>query len=97
MPKTETETGFTPMFDPCYVQGYTAAIQDAMTVMYQLKTDMKRHNRKWNPASVHAILQTMLHGRTILRECPDAFIRCNDKAQGGFEIWREAWNKENGE
>lgn len=79
----------TPMFSPEYVQGYTAALQDAIAVIDLIQPHMKRHKRKQNYKSYRAILRCMLENRTILRENPDAFIRCNDSVEGGYEVYIE--------
>lgn len=79
----------TPMFGIEYAQGYTAALQDAIAVIDLIQTDMKRHKRKQSYKSYRAILRCMLENRTILRENPDAFIRCNDAVEGGYEVYIE--------
>lgn len=79
----------TPMFGLEYVQGYTAALQDTIAVIDLIQFDMKRHRRKQNYKSYRAILHCMLENRTILRENPDAFVRCNDSVEGGYEVYIE--------
>jgi hypothetical protein len=78
--------------DPCYVQGYTAAIQDAIEVVDYIQTDLKRHGRKQSAKTYCAILKCMLKGRVLLRESSTAFVRCNDRAKDGFEIWDSRYN-----
>ena len=78
--------------DPCYIQGYTAAIQDAIEVVDYIQTDLKRHGRKQNAKTYRAILECMLKGRVLLRESHTAFVRCNDRADDGFEIWDSRYN-----
>ena len=77
----------THMFGIEYVQGYTAALQDAIAVIDLIQFDMKKHRRRQNYKSYRAILECMLKNRAILRENPDAFIRCNDNADGGYEVY----------
>ena len=78
--------------DPCYIQGYTAAIQDAIQVVEYIQTDLKSHGRKQNAKTYTAILKCMLKGRVLLRESSTAFVRCSDHAKDGFEIWDSRYN-----
>ena len=78
--------------DPCYVQGYTAAIQDAIQVVEYIQTDLKSQGRKQNAKTYTAILKCMLKGRVLLRESSTAFVRCSDHAKDGFEIWDSRYN-----
>ena len=80
---------FSKLFGIEYVQGYTAALIDALKTIDQLQDDLKRHKRKQNYKTYRAILDCMLENRVVLRENPGAFIRCNDKAKSGFEIFEE--------
>ena len=84
------KTEFTPCFDPCYIQGYTAALLDVLNTFGLIQADLKAHKRKQSLKTYSGIIQCMLENRTILRETADAFIRCT--ASGEFEVWREAWN-----
>ena len=78
--------------DPCYIQGYTAAIQDAIKVVEYIQKDLKIHKRTQNAKTYLAILRCMLKGRALLRESSTAFVRCNDRAPDGFEIWDSRYN-----
>lgn len=89
MPKNDTNWVIS---DPCYIQGYTAAIQDAIEVVDYIQTDLKRHGRKQNAKTYTAILKCMLKGRVLLRESPTAFVRCSDHTKDGFEIWDSRYN-----
>ena len=89
MPKNDTNRVIS---DLCYIQGYTAAIQDAIEVVDYIQTDLKRHGRKQNAKTYTAILKCMLKGRVLLRESSTAFVRCNDHAKDGFEIWDSRYN-----
>jgi len=82
-------TDFVPNFDPCYVQGYTAALQDVLKTIEQIQPDLKRHGKKQSYKTYKELVECMLENRTNLREIPDAFIRC--RADGKFEAWREGW------
>lgn len=84
---------FVPNFDPCYVQGYTAALQDVIETIEQIQPDLKRHSRKQNYKTYKGIVECMLENRTILRETTDSFVRCTDRNDTGYEIWREAWSR----
>ena len=81
---------FEPSFDPCYVQGYTSALQDVLKTIIAIQPDMKMHNRKQSAKTYKDILQCMIENRTVLREAADAFVRCT--SGGVFEVWREEWN-----
>lgn len=75
------------IFDFLYVQGYTAALLDVLRVFDCIQLDLKIHKRKQNYKTYKGIVEAILSNRTILRENPDAFIRCNDNAENGFELW----------
>lgn len=70
-----------------YVQGYTAALMDVINVFSYIDDDLKRHKRKRTAKTYQAIAKCMLDNRAMLRENLDAFIRCNDKVDGGFEVY----------
>ena len=78
---------FSKLFGIEYVQGYTAALQDVLNTIDTIQEDLKRHKRKQNYKTYKAIIQTMLNNRVELRENPRAFIRCNDQAESGFELF----------
>lgn len=75
------------MFDILYVQGYTAALLDVLKVFDYIQSDLKGHKRKQNYKTYKSIVETILLNRAILREDPNAFIRCNNNAENGFELW----------
>ncbi len=77
------------MFPITYVQGYTAALQDVLQTIESIQTDLKCHKRKQNNKTYKAIIECMIKNRAILREEPDAFVRCNDNVDGGFEVYIE--------
>lgn len=77
------------MFGIEYVQGYTAALQDVLKVLDEIPRDLKLHHRKQNISTLKAIVSCMIKNRTILREEPYAFVRCNDNVDGGFEVYIE--------
>ena len=58
-----TKTNFEPSFDPCYVQGYTAALQDVLKVIREIQPDLKYHKRKQNAKTYEGILQCMIENR----------------------------------
>lgn len=70
-----------------YVQGYTAALMDVINVFSYIDDDLKHHKRKRTAKTYQAITKCMLDNRVMLRKNPDAFIRCNDKVDGGFEVY----------
>ncbi len=77
-----------PVFPSLYVQGYTAALMDALSCFESIEPDMKRHKRRWSRKEVTAIINCMIAGRVALRE-RRGFVRCNDKAPGGYEVYEE--------
>lgn len=77
------------MFPPTYVQGYTAALQDVLKTIEEIQFDLKYHKRRQNAKTYKAIIECMIKNRAILREEPYAFVRCNDNADGGFEVYIE--------
>lgn len=83
---------FEPMFDLAYVQGYTAALQDARAQIEGIQYDLKRHKRKQNAKTYLELLDCMIDNRTALREIPHAFIRC--KSDGAFELWWDGRHNE---
>ncbi len=83
-------------FPPEYVQGYTAALLDVLDYFESdlFRDDLKYHKRKQNLKTMAAFIRCMIDSRAILREEPDAFIRCNNDVPGGFELWFEGKKKE---
>lgn len=77
------------MFGYEYVQGYTAALQDVLQTIENIQVDLKYHKRRQNVKTHKAIVECMIKNRVILREEPYAFVRCNDNADGGFEVYIE--------
>lgn len=77
------------LFEFEYVQGYTAALQDVIKTFELMQFDLKHHKRKQNYKTYKAIVECMLKNRVILREDPGAFVRCNDDAECGYEVYIE--------
>lgn len=75
------------LFPTEYVQGYTAALQDAIDVFNYIDKDLQAHKRKRTAKTYQAIAKCMLDNRAILREEPNAFVRCNNSIDGGFEVY----------
>lgn len=78
---------FKHLFPMLYVQGYTAALQDVLETIDNIQIDLKAHKRRQNNKTYRAIIECMIKNRVVLREEPDAFVRCNDNAEGGFEVY----------
>lgn len=76
-------------FSHNYIYGYTAALQDVLKTISSdgFQFDLKSHKRKQNSKTYKALLECMIRNRAVLRENPDAFVRCNDKVDGGFEVY----------
>lgn len=72
-----------------YAQGYTAALQDVLSYFesHSFLEDLKRHKRKQTLKELSKFIRCMIDNRTVLREDPDAFIRCNNEAKNGYELW----------
>lgn len=70
-------------FGYCY--GYTRAL---MKVREQLDSnfvkDLKRHKMRFNVKTLEKAIDCMIENRELLREDPQAFLRC--KQGGGFEV-----------
>lgn len=66
------------MFDYAYVQGYLAALQDVKYTFQNIDVDMKFHKRKRTAKEYLKIIDKMIEGRSILRENPDVFVRCDN-------------------
>lgn len=71
-------------FNYPYVQGYLAALQDVAKTIEDIQIDLKNHKRKQNAKTYKAIIECMIKNRSILREEPDAFVRCNEN---GYEVY----------
>lgn len=79
----------TGLFGQEYVQGYTSALLDVEKVLGYIQEDMKRHKRRQSVKEYKNIIKCMINNRVVLREEPYAFVRCNDKADGGYEVYIE--------
>lgn len=75
------------LFPTVYTQGYTAALIDVLNIIDCIQDDLRIHKRKQNAKTYRAIVKCMLKNRAIFREDPDAFLRCNDNAEDGFEVY----------
>ena len=71
-----------------YVQGYLQALQDVKDVITYIDPDMRVHKRKRTVLEYTKILDLMIKGRTVLREMPWVFIRCN--SHGDYEFFDES-------
>lgn len=81
----------TPLFGPHYVQGYTATLLDIQRILEDnsLRDDMKRHKMPFNQRNMAALLQCVIDNRVMLREDPDAFVRCTKDKE--FEMVSGSW------
>ena len=70
-----------------YIRGYTAALQDVKEVVGYIRGDLRHHHKSLNAKTLDILLDFMIKNRAALRENTDAFIRCNDAVEGGFEIF----------
>lgn len=78
---------FGAMFSGEYIQGYTAALQEAIWTVEHIAEDMKLHKRRPCSKEYAKILKCMLANRARLREDPDAFVRCHNNIPGGYEVF----------
>lgn len=72
-----------------YRQGYTKALLDVLSYFesYGFQQDLRTHKRKQTLKELSKFLRCMLENRIALQENPDAFIRCNNEAKDGYELW----------
>ena len=75
------------LFGTEYIQGYTAGIREVIEEIECIQEDLRNHKRKQNYQTYRAILDTILENRVLLREESRAFVRCNDNAPRGFEVF----------
>lgn len=82
---------FERMFPPAYNQGYMQALLDLMNVLDgSLQDDLKFHKRKQNNKTYKAIIKCILDNHIAFREYGrQAFVRCNNDVEGGFEVYVE--------
>lgn len=71
-----------------YNQGYTAALLDVKQILEDdnFVYDLKKHKKTMTRKSLINLLNCLIDGKTILRENPDAWVRCNNNSKYGFEI-----------
>lgn len=71
-----------------YNQGYTAALLDIERLLTSLDFlyDLKAHKKSMTKSNLVNLIKCMIEGRSILRENPDAWVRCNNNSKYGFEI-----------
>lgn len=71
-----------------YNQGYTAALLDVERLLESedFILDLKVHKKTMTKKNLINLLKCLLEGRAILRENPDAWVRCNNDSKYGFEI-----------
>lgn len=86
-PKVGKNTGIQEMFPMEYVQGYHAALADVRRVLLGdgMVQDMKFHKRRITLSALREMVDVLIDERAILRENPNAFVRC--KSEGGFEVY----------
>ena len=71
-----------------YSDGYRMAlmrVRDEITG--GILDDMKRHHRRVTRKELLSWIDCMIEHRAALRDNPFAFVRCNDEAHGGYEIF----------
>lgn len=84
-------TSPTPLFGPHYIQGYTAALLDIQSIIEDsgFRDDMKRHKMPMNWRNMAALIRCVIDNRVMLREDPDAFVRCTKDKR--FEMVSGSW------
>ena len=80
-------------FNGDYIRGYTKAIQMIQEQFDGISKDLKHHRKRPTEKLIKEFLDCCLKERAILRDWNDSFVRWNKKKEE-FEIWREAWSKE---
>lgn len=80
---------FDKLFPLEYRQGYTKALQDVLSYFesHGFLADLKKHKRKQTLKELSKFINCMIDNRIALQDNPDAFIRCNNEAKGGYELW----------
>ena len=62
------------MFDPLYVQGYTAAMLDIQRAFRDVEDWLKHDHKHLSARYVHRLMRFLLLHRVILRENPDVYL-----------------------
>ena len=71
-----------------YSLGYTRGLMRVkQTLSLGLQDDLKRHGKRLSVKTLQAIMDCMIENRETLRENPYSFVRCNEKAKNGFEVY----------
>ena len=71
-----------------YSIGYTHGLMRVkQTLDMSMCDDLKRHGKRLTIKTLQAIINCMIENRETLRENPWAFVRCNDNAKNGFEVY----------
>lgn len=75
--------------DSRYIEGYT----DALKMVYarlepeDLSYDMRMHKRPRTMKEFAKVVKLMIQYRHVFRDYDGIFIRCNDNAPGGYEVF----------
>ena len=84
-----TRFGLKTAFEACeYVESFLH-FNPYASIITNIEEDLKSHKRRQNAKTFRALIRCMIENRTALREIPNAFIRCNNNAKDGFELWWE--------
>jgi hypothetical protein len=78
--------------DGSEIRGFTKGLQTAQEIVRYIAEDMRRHKRRYTPIEVSKALECAITQREILRENPDAFVRC---CQDGYEVYDGTHKKAN--
>ena len=70
-----------------YAHGYTDALANVLDTIEHIDSDLTAHKRRRNKKTYSAIIRCMIENRAELRDNPFAFVCCNDKCEGGFEVY----------
>ena len=76
-----------------YAHGYTDALMKVFDTIEHIDSDLTAHKRRRNKKTYSAIIRCMIENRAELRDNPFAFVRCNDKCEGGFEVFVKKENE----
>lgn len=65
------------------------ALQDVLSYFESqgFLTDLKNHKRRQTLKELSKFIKCMIDNRIALQDNPDAFIRCNNEAKNGYELW----------
>ena len=80
-------SNISPEYGYDFAHGYATALLKVLETFDTIQPDLKVHKRRQNYKTYRSIVNCILQNQVALRENPDAYIRCSNEAEGGFELW----------